>query len=131
MLAKVIRLARYKVVVLSLKPKKGHPIPSDDAIFVHEQDHFFGRSYRQHRVGKYFDLWFTHPREDDPDNFITFGRIIRIQQNLPSGWVYTTKLGKFLVEEMKHGTQENKKEKDKGNPKTSKNRSLRNKINLV
>lgn len=131
MLAKIIRLTRYKVVVLSLKPKKGFPPTPDDGVFIHEHDHFFGRSYRQHKVGKYFDIWFTHPREDDPDNFVTFGRITQI---IPEGWpgdcaIYHTKLGKFLVQKLKNGTQKDQKEKDKN--RNYKKRYVRNKINTV
>lgn len=86
------KMTRYKVYVLSTKPKKGFQLPSDDQIFINERDTFYGYGYKHHKVGKYFDLWFTHPKEKDIDNFVTFGRIVRID-----GELYVTKLGRFLV----------------------------------
>jgi hypothetical protein len=106
MLAKIIR---YKVIVMSLKPRRGFPVPADDEIFVQERDTFFGYGYSQHRIGKYFDLWFNNPKENDPENFVTFGRITSIVQAYHGkGMIYGTKFGRFYVEEMDDGKEEAK-----------------------
>lgn len=97
MLAKVKNLTRYKVRVLTLKPKKIHPMPAPDEVFICDGDTFLGYSYRKHRTGKFFDLWFANPKEDDTDNFITFGRITNIIP-MADGTLYQTKIGRFFVE---------------------------------
>ena len=97
------KMTRYKVFVLNLKPKRAFPVPADDEVFLQERDVFFGYSYKHHRSGKYFDLWFSNPKEKDPQNFVTLGRILRIEdvgtEEHPGKFqVLTTKLGRFYVE---------------------------------
>lgn len=132
MLAKVAKLARYKVVVLGLKPRKGHPPIPPDGIPMFDNDRIFGYGYRQHRQGKYFDLWFTNPKEDDQDNFITFGRITRIDDNpdLP-GKIYHTKLGRFYVEETRNGTHQENKKDQKDRKNSQKNHQMLNVVNYL
>lgn len=99
MLGKMSRLTRYKVCVLNLKPRRYSG--SGDELFINERDVFFGYGYKLHRVGKYFDLWFNDPKEKDPENFVTFGRILRIEPPMEgSGLIYVTKFGRFYVQEM-------------------------------
>lgn len=97
MLAKVKKNAtRYRVVVLGLRPRKGHR--TDEDIFVNEGDYFFGYSHPQHKAGKYFDLWLAKPLDRDPDNFVTFGRIKSIVPvQVGQGKVMTTRMGRFHV----------------------------------
>jgi hypothetical protein len=95
-------LTRYRAVVLGVKPQRRFPLPADDAILVKEDDVFFGYSYPKHIEGKYFDLWFVRDRDEDPENFVTFGRIISITP-FRRGAIYTTKLGKFYIEEAENG----------------------------
>lgn len=97
MLAKMMR---YKVHVMDLKPRRAFPLPTDEEIFIQLGDTFFGYSWREHRVGKYFDLWFTNPKHDDPDNFVTFGRINAIGCAPGKGTIYDTRFGTFAVEEI-------------------------------
>ncbi len=92
-------LKRYRVIVLGMKPKKGAP-PPDDIIIVKDKDVFYGFSYHNHVVGKYFDLWFTNCRDDDPENFVTLGRITRIEPPYHgSGAIYVTRMGRFYIQE--------------------------------
>jgi len=100
MLGKVGQLVRYKVVVLSLKPQRRRGF-ADDLVVINDLDTFFGFSYKNHRSGKYFDLWFSNPKEKDIENFVTFGRIIRIEPPYEgTGATYVTKFGRFYVQEM-------------------------------
>lgn len=98
MLGKVRPLTRYHVKVLTLKHRKG-PKPRDTDVFMMEGDDVFGYSYRRHREGKYFDLWFNHDISKDRDNFITLGRIKKITKMTGSLVLFETRLGRFLVEE--------------------------------
>lgn len=93
-------LVHYRVTVLSLK-RRGMDLP-DDAIFVAEGDVFSGYGKPVHQIEKYFDLWFaSNVDKDERDNYITFGRIKRMEQfRNGTGKFYVTKLGRFIVEEL-------------------------------
>lgn len=109
------KMTRYRVIVLSLKPRRAYPAPADDEVFLQERDVFLGYSYKQHRSGKYFDLWFTNPKEKDLDNFVTFGRINAIVPEAGGKTaLYVTKFGRFIVEEMSDETQVMQGEGTKG-----------------
>ena len=99
-------LTRYRVIVMSVKPKRFH-VPDDEFItMVMEGDTFYGYSYPEHREGKFFDLWFTQNKELDSQNLLSFNRILSIQSAatiggmLPTAKLYHTKLGTFVVEEV-------------------------------
>lgn len=95
-------MTRYKVTVQKLKRSRPQ---DDDAIFIHEGDCFFGYGYKTQRPGKYFDLWFTNPKEEDLDNFVTFGRVLVIDGNQRSATFYT-KLGIYVVEDLWQGVSD-------------------------
>jgi hypothetical protein len=102
-----MRLTRYKVVVLNMKPRRHNPNPKfqdppqvdDGALTMDREDVFFGYSYAKNYVGKHFDLWFTKYREWDQYNIMGFGRIVRIDPT-PDGAVYITRAGRFFVKEI-------------------------------
>ncbi len=92
-------LTRYKVEVFKAKPQRRFPMPTDSEIHVKDDDVFFGYGYPNHLVGKYFDLWFMPDRDEDHENFVTFGRILSITR-VKGGHCYITKLGVFTVSYM-------------------------------
>ena len=96
MLRNIRKFVRYKVTVLKLdRPTSAPP----ELIAPQEDDVFFGYSHMVHREGKFLDLWFKPVKEDDPLNFVTFGRISQIVPGT-SNSMYYTRLGDFLVEAM-------------------------------
>lgn len=93
------KMTRYKVYVEALRPRRSFSLPDPEQVLVMPGDTFFGYSFSEHRLGKYFDLWFTNPKSDDPDNFVTFGRVLCIDGN-EQGGTYYTKIGTFKVEKI-------------------------------
>ncbi len=90
-------LVRYRVTVLSLKPRR-YEVP-DDGIFLSEGDVVGGYGFANHQIGKYFDVWFTNPKGLDRENYLTFGKVMRIEDfKKQKGMFYATKIGRFLVE---------------------------------
>lgn len=93
------RLSRYRITVISLAPRR-YEIP-EDGIFINVGDTIGGWGFSKHEVSKYFDLWFTNPKGLDRENYITFGKVLRIEEYRKSkGLFYVTKIGRFLVEEV-------------------------------
>lgn len=85
---------KYKITVIKLKSRRGFQVP-EDGIFLNDGDVLCGYSHMQHENNKYFDVWFNSNKNLDPDNYVTLGRIQKVE-----GFTYTTKLGIFNIIEL-------------------------------
>ena len=73
---------------------------AEDAIFLNEGDVLCGFSRESHDINKYFDVWFNDNKNLDPDNYVTLGRIQKVEEDM-----YTTKLGVFKILEVTNGKE--------------------------
>lgn len=90
-------MKKYKVTVIKLRGKRSFQVP-DDGIFLTEGDVMCGYSQEEHAMDKYFDVWFNNPKNLDSLNYVTLGRIQKVEED-----VYTTKIGVFKIQEVSDG----------------------------
>lgn len=91
-------MKKYKITVIKLK-RGGYRV-AEDGIFLTEGDVLCGYSRESHDINKYFDVWFNDNKNLDPDNYVTLGRIQKVEEN-----TYTTKLGVFQIQEVVDGKE--------------------------
>ncbi len=108
-------MTRFRIKVVALRDSKTFLKTAEDGSFFSAEtgDVFCGYSHKTQKEGKYLDLWLSDPEakhSDDRRNIITFGRIKTISHYdfmRASGPTIFTKVGAFLIEEIKDETLEN------------------------
>lgn len=92
---------RVKLTVLNIKRRALSLIP-EDGIFISEGDVFGG--YVDPKF-EYLNLHYVDIEKHDPTNFTAFGKILSCEEQ-GNSFIYTTKFGKFVLEEVSNGRNE-------------------------